>query len=1003
MRLLRVFLVTALIALGLALMPSASGAGGEAFQAIKTLDPTNQSYSYFGDSIAPAGDINGDGYEDVIAGAPRWISAIGEEGRAYVYLGSADGFGPTPITLDPTDQQWAHFGESVAPAGDVNNDGYDDVVVGAPDWSSQQGRIYLYLGAAAGFQTPLTFDGGTRFGYAISPAGDVDNDGYDDFIVGAPYYDNPKPWPSTGYYTDGGRAFLYRGAPGGVVYAQYFNPANQDYARFGYALAAAGDVNNDGYDDVVFGAPWKDGQVNAEGRAYVYLGSASGLQQSTVVDPTDQAGAQFGLSLAAVDTNADGYDDIIAGAPSVNSATGRAYVYRGSASGIQASPSQELAPNFNNGASYGFSLGAAGDVNDDGYEDVVVGAPYWDGQQTDEGRAYLHLGSTSGLQSYFTLDPTDQAGAYFGYSAASAGDIDNDGYDDAIVGAPYWNTIEGRVYLVEKSRAPVLDPIGDKTVNEGEGIQFSIHATDPNHDPLTLYAQNRPTGASFSSATGTFTWTPTHYQAGEYEVTFGAQDPVGLFDPETVTITVVNVNGPPSIDPISDKNVAEDETLSFEVTATDPDAEELTYWARRLPVGASFDDSTHVFTWKPTYDQAGSYAPIFRVEDEAGHRADAQVNISVGDMNRAPDLDSIGAKSTSENAELSFTINATDPDGDAMIYSASGLPEGAAFDPDTKTFSWTPSYAQSGTHDVTIKVEDPGQLFDEETVTITVTNVNRAPVLDSIGNRSGAEAEEMSFSITASDVDSDGLTYSGTDLPAGASLDPATGEFRWTPSYDDAGGHEVTFEVTDGTEPDSETILIVVDNTNRTPELAAIGDKAVAEGGDLSFELGATDPDGDPLTFSASNLPPGAVFNADTRTFSWMPGYDQADVYGGVGFEVADGLGAKDDEVISITVTDATPPSSTTTLVVDKTSSALKPHGKVRPNDDDHPGLPVKVTMYKKKSGQWVKLSAKSPLVTETGTYATKFDRPRAGTFKFVSKFACEHHLPSSASAIVKL
>ena len=187
-------------------------------------------------------------------------------------------------------------------------------------------------------------------------------------------------------------------------------------------------------------------------------------------------------------------------------------------------------------------------------------------------------------------------------------------------------------------------------------------------------------------------------------------------------------------------------------------------------------------------------------------------NTTLTNVNQPPVLASIGNSAVNEGQSLSFPISATDPDSDTLTYSATGLPSGAGFD--ASTFSWTPGYSQAGSYPVTFAVTD-GTLTDSEAVIITVTNVNQPPVLAFIGNKSVDEGQSLSFPISASDPDSDTLTYSATGLPSGAGFDAST--FSWTPGYDKAGSYNVTFTVTDGTLTDFETISITVTNVNTPP------------------------------------------------------------------------------------------------------------------------------------------------------------------------------------------
>jgi len=179
------------------------------------------------------------------------------------------------------------------------------------------------------------------------------------------------------------------------------------------------------------------------------------------------------------------------------------------------------------------------------------------------------------------------------------------------------------------------------------------------------------------------------------------------------------------------------------------------------------------------------------------------------DSNTSPILAAIGNKSVSENVRLTFSISATDADGDSITYSATGLPSGASFS--SPTFTWTPTYAQGGSYQVTFVASD-GQSQDSETITITVTNVNRAPTLSQIGDRSVDENQALTFSVSASDPDGDSIAYSATGLPSGANF--TSGSFRWTPASSQVGSHEVTFVASDGSSQDSETVTILVVGTS---------------------------------------------------------------------------------------------------------------------------------------------------------------------------------------------
>jgi len=179
---------------------------------------------------------------------------------------------------------------------------------------------------------------------------------------------------------------------------------------------------------------------------------------------------------------------------------------------------------------------------------------------------------------------------------------------------------------------------------------------------------------------------------------------------------------------------------------------------------------------------------------------------------------------TQVGERFTFTVSATDPDNNPLIYSASNLPPGATFDPQTRTFSWTPGYDQAGIYpNVHFEVSD-GEFTDLEDITITVINVDRPPVLDFIGDKLASEEELIQFTIKATDPDDNPLTYTASNLPSGASFDPQTRTFSWTPNFGQRGSYPgIRFEVSDGELTDFEDITITV----TTPEEAAFSVKSL--------------------------------------------------------------------------------------------------------------------------------------------------------------------------------
>ncbi len=413
-----------------------------------------QDQAWFGASVSGAGDVNGDGFDDVLVGAMGFDHGELNEGRAFLYLGSAGGPSLTPNWTVESDQAGAGLGGTVSGAGDVNGDGFDDVIVTAPGFDNGQfilGRVFLYLGSANGPSLAPDWAAAndqaypSGFGGSISGAGDVNGDGFDDVIIGAHWFDNGE-WRE-------GRVFMYLGSASGLSLApDWIAESNQVDASFGRSVSGAGDVNGDGFDDMIVGAHRFSNDEEQEGRVFLYLGSASG--PSLAPDWTaesDQVGTSFGISISgAGDVNGDGFDDVIVGAPYFTHTglnEGRAFLYLGSASGPSLTPDWMVEGDHDN-VFFGSKVSGAGDVNGDGLDDMIVTAPGFTGGEYREGRALVYLGSMSGpsLAPDWTVE-SNQANLHLGLSVSGAGDVNGDSFDDVIVGTPYFGMNEGRVFL----------------------------------------------------------------------------------------------------------------------------------------------------------------------------------------------------------------------------------------------------------------------------------------------------------------------------------------------------------------------------------------------------------------------------------------------------------------------------------------------------------------------------------------------------------------------------
>jgi len=422
-----------------------------------------------GIAVSGAGDVDGDGFDDLIVGA-HYAEPNGTTigGTAYVYSGATDAL---LYRFDGHDSQ-GRLGFSVSGAGDVDGDGYADLIVGAPGISPNglqyAGSAFVYSGAT-GAQL-FRFDGQApldSLGHSVSGAGDVDGDGFDDLIVGTEASD-------PGGIQNAGSAFVYSGATGAQIY-RFDGQAPFDF--LGSCVCGAGDVDGDGFDDLIVGAFNTDpGGIPDAGSAFVYSG-ASGAQLYRF---DGQHGFDyFGYSVStAGDVDADGRDDLIVGAyladPNGLNAAGSAFVYSG-ATGTELHRFDSQAANDQ----LGNAVSTAGDVDGDGFDDLIVGAHKATPNGFSEaGSAIVYSGATGEL--LFRFDGHD-ANDSFGNVVSTAGDVDHDGRDDLIVGAPEADPgtrlSSGSAYVY--SFNPILTASTDSfSISAGGTIDFLIDFPD---------------------------------------------------------------------------------------------------------------------------------------------------------------------------------------------------------------------------------------------------------------------------------------------------------------------------------------------------------------------------------------------------------------------------------------------------------------------------------------------------------------------------------------------
>lgn len=480
------------------------------------------------------------------------------------------------------------------------------------------------------------------------------------------------------------------------------------------------------------------------------------------------------------------------------------------------------------------------------------------------------------------------------------------------------NFIDQSFNVTVENSAPTLNPIGPKSVNEGETLSFTATATDPNlpNDTLVFSLElGPPAGATIDPVTGAFSWTPTELLGGQtFNITVRVTDQAGQFDDETITVTVNEVNQAPVLAAIGDKAVVKDQLLTFTATTTDGDqpAQTLTYsLGAGAPAGAAINASTGVFTWTPTAAQApGTYTLTVRVSDGTAEDFE-QITVFVQNAAAAPELPAVTDPTVNEGSTVSLNLAATDANlpNDRLTYTIENGPAGATIDANGQ-FAWTTTEADGpGTYSVTVAVTDALGLADTLTFNVTVNEVNQPPSLAPIGDRTVNEGELLTFTAVGVDADlpANTLTYSLADgAPAGMTINATTGVLTWQTTEANGGqSFPITVRVSDGTVETSETLTVTVAEVNQNPSLAPIDDRTVDEGGVVEFTAVATDADlpANTLTYNLeAGAPAGATIDPQTGAFRWTTAEADGPGTHTITVRVSDGQGGSGAESFTVTV-----------------------------------------------------------------------------------------------------
>jgi hypothetical protein len=518
----------------------------------------------------------------------------------------------------PSPETGGFLGTSVAEVPDADSDGVSDLLVGAPGedgGAPGAGRAYLFSGSDGSLLHTLTspnaeFDG--QFGVSVAGVPDADGDGTGDLLVGA--------WHEDGGADNAGRAYLFSGADGSLLYS-LTSPNAEQGGDFGASVAGVTDVNGDGAGDLLIGTEGEDGGAQNAGRAYLFSG-IDGTLLHTLTSTNPAVTGLFGRAVAGVpDTDGDGRADLLIGAR--NESPKRAYLFSG-ATGALLHTIEAPHPVL----SFGAPVAGVPDVDGDGTGDLLVGGPDEKvGEAYGVGRAYLFSGADGSL--LLTLDsPNPEGNGHFSNSVAGVPDADGDGRGDLLLGA--WDEDggagdAGRVYLFSGADGALLSTL-----------------TSPNAEQIGHFGRSV---AGTSDVDGD----------GLGDLLVGAWSEDGFTGRAYLFGTAPNQ--PPEADAGADQTVVVGQTVTLDGSASsDPDGDELVYtWTLATPTSSSAALSD-VTVANPSFctDEAGTYVASLTVDDGLASDTD-EVEVEALDPNAAldilmDDVEALGPDGTGDDA-----------------------------------------------------------------------------------------------------------------------------------------------------------------------------------------------------------------------------------------------------------------------------------------------------------------------------------------------------------------
>jgi hypothetical protein len=782
--------------------------------------------------------VNGDGYDDILIGAPMNDDGASGSGKAYLIFGKESGWA-MDTKLSQADATFlgehanVRAGFSVSGAGDVNGDGFDDLLIAADqddDAGTNYGQTYLILGKSTGWTKGLNLSNadasfvGARptggDGMKVAGGGDVNGDGYDDILIGVGN-DNEA-------YFDAGQTFLIFGKAAGWsmdvglsnVNASFQGQAASD--RVGSSIAGAGDVNGDGYDDILIGAVGANHlSLAGPGRASLILGKPSGWAMKTNVSTADESFVgsvswdSVGASVSGNgDANGDGYDDILVGASRGDAATGfdsgLAYLI------------------FPDGNSKPTSVNSVKVFIDSNYaketkcgkmnSTIYVQLQGLDGNSSRRDTALVKITNNASLKNGISLRLLEtglNTGIYRGNFTIGNRSHENLRWIGATTGD---NLTVASAQDPSKNVSLVVGPVLlyplIDTTTALEDLAYTARYWVPHFPSCTWNFESNASWLKWDSTTHIISGTPNNSMVGNYHIKINVTDARVGSDEHNFILTVNNT--PPEIETADIEKAVEGHQYYVDYNSSD-DGQRMTTWYLDTDDGGwlSINSTTGVLSGIPANEDVGAHHVNVSVEDGNNGWNWSNFTLNVMNTNDKPSITSQDNTQAFEDTFYSVQYNAIDVDkGDSLYWYLSTNASGwLSIGLGTGLLTGMPTNDNVDNYWVNVTVKDIARASDFHNFTLIVNNTNDIPVITSVPIDKAIALVNYEYDVNAVDIDTgDVLTYSLDTKPENMTIDSATGLIGWIPNRQQIGSHQVIVNVSDSTSSVTQSFSISVSN-----------------------------------------------------------------------------------------------------------------------------------------------------------------------------------------------